>query len=156
MVLFFQAIGPSPPRNLRRIVIGPPSKRKHHVYWTASQETGGLAVNYSLKLCINDSVDADNGSCKWSSNSQCQPRNILGAIKEFSCVLEKHDFFSYTGEFCNYTICVVASNEVGTAKSCIFAPLVKSSLGKAIKYSTVKPVLSIPHIRQTPCIKVIP
>ena len=130
MVLFF--LGPSPPRNLRRSVVGPLGERKHHVYWTASQETWGLAVNYSVELCINDSIDADNNSCKWSRNSLCQPRNILSAIKEFSCVLEKTDFFSNTGEFCNYTICVVASNEVGTAKSCIFAPMVESGLGKAV------------------------
>ena len=131
MVLFF--LGPSPPRNLRRSVVGPlVDKRKHYVYWTASQEISGLAVNYSVELCINDSLDTDNNSCKWSSNSLCQPRNILSTIKEFSCILEKKDFFSYTGEFCNYTICVVASNEVGTAKSCIFAPMVESGLGKAI------------------------
>ena len=131
MVLFF--LGPSPPQNLRRSVVGPLLyNRKHYVYWTASQETYGLAVNYSVELCINDSIDADNNSCKWSSNSLCQPRNILSAIKEFSCILEKKDFFSNTGEFCNYTICVVASNEVGTAKSCIFAPMVESGLGKAV------------------------
>ena len=130
MVFFF--LGPSPPRNLRRSVVGLPGKRKHHVYWTASQETYGLAVNYSVELCINDSIDVDNNSCKWSHNSLCQPRNILSAIKEFSCVLERKDFFSSTGEYCNYNICVVASNEVGTAKSCIFAPWVDSGLGKAI------------------------
>ena len=130
MVLFF--LGPSPPRNLRRSVVGPAGERKHHVFWTASQETWGLAVNYSVELCINDSIDADNNSCKWSRNSLCQPRNILSAIKEFSCVLEKKDFFSKTGEYCNYTICVVASNEVGTAKSCILAPVLESGLGKAI------------------------
>ena len=130
MVLFF--LGPSPPRNLRRSVVGPAGERKHHVFWTASQETWGLAVNYSVELCINDSIDADNNSCKWSRNSLCQPRNILSAIKEFSCVLEKKDFFSNTGEYCNYTICVVASNEVETAKSCIFAPMLENGLGKAI------------------------
>ena len=116
--------GPRAPRNLRRSVVGPLGGRKHHVYWTASQETGGLAVNYSVKLCINDS---DHNSCKWSSNSQCQPRNILSANKEFSCVLKKKDF-SDIGEFGDYTVCVVASNEVGTAKSCIFAPYVKRGL----------------------------
>ena len=130
MVLFF--LGPSRPRNLRRSVVGPVDKRKHHVYWTASQETWGLAVNYSVELCINDSIDLDNNSCKWSGNSLCQPRNILSAIKEFSCILGKKDFLSKTGEFCNYTICVVASNEVGTAKSCIFAPMVESGLGKTV------------------------
>ena len=130
MVLFF--LGPSPPRNLRRSVVGPPGIRGHHVYWTASQKTCGLAVNYSVELCINDSVDADNNACKWSSNSLCQPRNILSAIKEFSCVLEKKDFFSDTGEYCNYTLCVAASNEGGTSKTCIFAPMVDSGLGKAI------------------------
>ena len=114
--------GPSPPRMLRRSVVGPLGDRKEYVYWTASQETGGLAVNYSVKLCINES------SCKWSSNSQCQPTNILSANKEFSCVLEKKVLFSGIGEFENYTICVVASNEVGTAKSCIFAPYVKTGL----------------------------
>ena len=118
--------GPSPPRMLRRSVVGPLGVRKDYVYWIASQETGGLAVNYSVKLCTNDSVDADHNhySCKWSSNPQCQPTNILSANKEFSCVLEKKDFFSGIGEFGDYTICVVASNEVGTAKSCIFAPYI--------------------------------
>ena len=130
MVLFF--LGPSPPRNLRRSVVGPPGERKHHVYWTASQETRGLAVNYSVELCVNDTIDADNNACKWSSNSLCRPRNILSAIKEFSCVLGKKDFFSDTGEYCNYTICVGASNEDGTAKSCISAPIVFIGLGKAI------------------------
>ena len=122
--------GPSPPRMLRRSVVGPLGDRKYYVYWTASQETSGLAVNYSVKLCTNDSVDADhnNYSCKWSSNPQCQPTNILSANKEFSCVLEKEVFFSVIGEFGDYTICVVASNEVGTAKSCIFAPYVKTGL----------------------------
>lgn len=130
MVLFF--LGPSPPQNLRRSVVGLLGKRKHYVYWTASQETYGLAVNYSVELCINDTIDADNNSCKWSRNSLCQPRNILSAIKEFSCVLEDNDFLSTTGEFCDYTICVEASNEVGTAKSCILAPMVEIGLGKAI------------------------
>ena len=118
--------GPSPPRMLRRSVVGPLGVRKDYVYWTASQETGGLAVNYSVKLCTNDSVDADHNhySCKWSSNPQCQPTNILSANKEFSCFLEKKDFFSGIGEFGDYTICVVASNEVGTAESCIFAPYI--------------------------------
>ena len=110
--------GPSPPRMLRRSVVGPLGVRKDYVYWIASQETGGLAVNYSVKLCTNDSVDADHNhySCKWSSNPQCQPTNILSANKEFSCVLEKTVFFSDFAEFGNYTICVVASNEVGTAE----------------------------------------
>ena len=118
--------GPSPPRMLRRSVVGPLGVRKDYVYWIASQETGGLAVNYSVKLCTNDSVDADDNhySCKWSSNPQCQPTNILSANKEFSCVLEKTVFFSDFAEFGSYTICVVASNEVGTAESCIFAPYI--------------------------------
>ena len=118
--------GPSPPQMLRRSVVGPLGVRKWYVYWIASQETGGLAVNYSVKLCTNDSVDADHNhySCKWSSNPQCQTTNILSANKEFSCVLEKKDFFSGIGEFGDYTICVVASNEVGTAESCIFAPYI--------------------------------
>ena len=121
--------GPSPPRMLRRSVVGPLGLRKRYVYWTASQETGGLAVNYSVKLCTKDSVDTDhnNYSCKWSSNPQCQPTNILSANKQFSCILEK-TVFSDIGEFGNYTICVVASNEVGTAKSCIFAPCVETGL----------------------------
>ena len=114
--------GPSPPRMLRRSVVGPLGVRKDYVYWTASQETGGLAVNYSVKLCINDS------SCKWSNNSQCKPTNILSANKEFSCVLEKKVLFLSIGEFGNYTICVVASNEVGTVESCIFAPVVENGL----------------------------
>ena len=118
--------GPSPPRMLRRSVVGPLGVRKWYVYWIASQETGGLAVNYSVKLCTNDSVDTDHNhySCKWSSNPQCQPTNILSANKEFSCFLEKKDFFLGIGEFGDYTICVVASNEVETAESCIFAPYI--------------------------------
>ena len=122
--------GPSPPRMLRRSVVGPLGLRIYYVYWTASQETGGLAVNYSVELCTKDSVDADhnNYSCKWSSNPQCQPTNILSANKEFSCVLEHQVFFLDFGEFGDYTICVVASNEVGTAKSCIFAPYVGRGL----------------------------
>ena len=124
--------GPSPPRMLRRSVVGPLGLRKDYVYWTASQETGGLSVNYSVKLCTytNDSVDADhnNYSCKWSSNPQCQPTNILSANKEFSCVLEHQVFFLDFGEFGDYAICVVASNEVGTAESCIFAPYVGRGL----------------------------
>ena len=122
--------GPSSPRMLRRSVVGPLGLRIYYVYWTASQETGGLAVNYSVKLCTKDSVDADhnNYSCKWSSNPQCQPTNILSANKEFSCVLEHQVFFSDFGEFGNYAICVVASNGVGTAESCIFAPYVGRGL----------------------------
>ena len=122
--------GPSQPRMLRRSVVGPLGFRKWHVYWTASQETSGLAVNYSVKLCTKDCVDADhnNYSCKWSSNPQCQPTNILSANKEFSCVLEKAVFVPGIREFADYTICVVASNEVGTAKSCIFAPCVERAL----------------------------
>ena len=130
MVLFF--LGPSPPRNLRRSVVGPLGERKHHVYWTASQETCGLAVNYSVKLCRRNSLAGDSNSCKLSSNSLCRPRNILSTIKEFSCVLEKKDFFSYTGEFDKYSICVVASNEGWTARSCRSAPFLDSGLGKAI------------------------
>ena len=115
--------GPSPPRNLRRSAVGVLGDREYHIFWTASSDTGGSAVNYSVKLCLNDS-SVENNSCKWSSKPQCMPTNITCTTKKFSCTLDRKPYY-------NYILCVVASNAVGNSESCISAPRIPSGLGKA-------------------------
>lgn len=130
---YFSSLGPpSPPRNLRRSVVGAlGANRQYHVFWSASHDTGGLSVNYSVQLCVNDSIEKLNNVCIWSSNSDCHPRNIITTKKDFSCILNKHDFENLCGMFCNYTLCVKASNDAGNATSCIFVPPIDRNSGKA-------------------------
>lgn len=119
---------PSPPRHIRRRVVGAFGfKRQYQIFWSASNNTGGSPVNYTVKLCLNDSLQnqSENNICKNSSSSACRPTNILSTNKEFYCILRKdYDFSTNCAEFCNYTICVVASNDVGSSESCVPAPYV--------------------------------
>lgn len=125
---------PSPPLNLRRSVVGLLGlEREYRMYWSASNDTGGLAVNYTVQLCVNDSLaNHSNNQCKFSSGSGCQVSNISDTNINFSCTLNiMVDFqFNTCDEFCNYTVCVVATNDVGSTASCIPAPYVDPSLGE--------------------------
>ena len=99
--------------------------REYRIFWSASNYTGGLPVNYSVKLCVNDSTAEDNGACKWSSNPECRPENVLSTTKDFFCVLQNtKDFVSPCEKTCNYTIVVVAANEVGSATSWRYLPFI--------------------------------
>ena len=122
---------PSPPRNLRRSVVGVLGRnREYRIFWSASNDTGGTAVNYTVKLCVNDSIATHNNVCRCSSNSDCRPAGILNTNEDFFCILKKSDFGPNCGEFCNYTICVIASNDFGSTSTCISAPYVDRNLGK--------------------------
>ena len=99
--------------------------REYRVFWSASIVTGGLPVNYSVKLCLNDSYVTNNGVCKWSSNPDCQPTNILSKDKDFFCVLlYSGDFISPCEKTCNYTLSIVAENAVGSATSWRYLPFI--------------------------------
>ena len=99
--------------------------REYRVFWSASSVTGGLPVNYSVKMCLNDSYAINNGLCKWSSNPDCRPTNILSKDKDFFCVLQySADFVSPCEKTCNYTLSVVAENAVGSATSWRYLPFI--------------------------------
>ena len=104
-------------------------KRQYFIYWSTSNSTGGSPVNYTVKLCLNDSLanQFENNVCKQSSSSACRRTNILSTNKEFSCILSESDFSKNYGDFYNYTICVVAANDVGKSESCVPAPYVSDS-----------------------------
>ena len=121
---------PSPPRNLRYSVIGNFGEREYRVFWSASSFTGGLPVNYSVKLCLNDSTENES-RCHWNFNDpDCRLANVLRTDKDFLCVLKKPgDFISPCVKTCNYTISVVAENAVGTATSWRYLPSVAPYLG---------------------------
>ena len=126
MCAFFSPDPPSSPRNLRYSVVGAMDvDREYRVFWSASSVTGGLPVNYSVKLCLNDSYVPNNGVCNWSSNPDCRPRNILTKDKDFFCVLQySGDFVSSCEKTCNYTLSVVAENAVGSATSWRYLPFI--------------------------------
>ncbi len=106
--------------------------REYRVYWSASRFTGGLPVNYSVKLCVNDSYAPNNGDCNWSSNPDCRPVRVLSTNKDFFCVLQKaQDFISPCEKTCNYTISVVATNDVGSATSWRYLPFIDTYSGNA-------------------------
>jgi len=131
MFPFFSSDSPSPPRNLRYSVVGA-IKREYRVFWSASSVTGGLPVNYSVKLCLNDSFATNNGVCNWSSNPDCRPTNVLSIDKDFFCVLRySGDFVSPCETSCNYTVSVVAENAVGSATSWRYMPLIPLYSGNA-------------------------
>ena len=101
------------------------------MFWSASKYTGGLPVNYSVKLCVNDSYEEHNGSCQWSSNPDCRPIHVLSTKKDFFCVLQAKDFVSPCKKTCNYIISVVAVNDVGCATSWRYLPFIPSYSGNA-------------------------
>ena len=109
------------------------SDREYRVFWWASSFTGGLPVNYSIKLCLNDSRD-NNNDCKWNfSDPDCRPANVLRTDKDFLCVLKKAgDFDSSCGKDCNYMMSVVAENYVGRATSWRYLPRVQSYSGNFV------------------------
>ena len=126
MFPFFSSDPPSPPRNLRYSVVGAMGlEREYRVFWSASSVTGGLPVNYSVKLCVNDSLAIKNGACNWSSNPDCRPSHVLSTDKDFFCVLwYSGDFVSPCEESCSYTVSVVAENAVGSATSWRYLPII--------------------------------
>ena len=134
MCAFFSPDPPSSPRNLRYSVVGAMYiYREYRVFWTASSVTGGLPVNYSVKLCVNDSYAVNNGACNWSSNPDCRPTNVLSNNRDFSCVLRKSgDFVSPCEKNCNYTLSVVAENAVGSVASWQYLPHIPLYSGKCI------------------------
>ena len=105
------------------------ANREYGIFWSASNDTGGTAVNYTVKLCVNDSIAIYNNVCRCSSNSDCRPTGVLNTNEDFFCVLKK-GVFGPCGEFCNYTICIIASNDFGSTSTCISAPYVGRNLGK--------------------------
>lgn len=120
---------PSPPRNLRCSVIGVYSDREYRVRWSASSYTGGLPVNYSIKLCLNTSMESET-ICNILNldDLDCRPENVL--TTDFLCVLKKReDFIPGYGKTYNYTISVVAENAVGSATSWRYVPFVPDRLG---------------------------
>ena len=106
-------------------MVGNFGEREYRVFWSASSFTGGLAVNYSVKLCLNDTSENES-VCKWNFNDpDCGLANVLRTDKKFLCVLKKaQDFILPCGKTCNYTISVVAENAVGTATSWRYLPFV--------------------------------
>lgn len=113
-------------------MIGVFSDREYHVRWSASSYTGGLPVNYSIKLCLNTSMENET-SCKILNldDLDCRPENVLRT--DFLCVLKKPgDFISGYGKTYNYTISVVAENAVGSAKSSRYVPYVRNYLGNFV------------------------
>lgn len=112
-------------------MIGVYSDREYHVRWSASSYTGGLPVNYSIKLCLNTSME--NETCKILNldDLDCRHENVLRT--DFLCVLKKPgDFISSCGKACNYTISVVAENAVGSATSWRYLPYVHDYLGNFV------------------------
>lgn len=138
MFPFFSPDLPSPPRNLSYSVVGVMDlEREYRVYWSASSFTGGLPVNYSIKLCVNDSYAESNGACKWSSNPDCRPTNILSTDRDFFCVLENADLVCPCNKYCNYTISAVAENAVGSAISWQYEAFIPSYSGNALPFHWV-------------------
>lgn len=132
-VSFFLSDPPSPPRNLRYSVVGAMHlEREYRIFWSASSLTGGLPVNYTVKLCVNDSFAVNNNACNWSSNPDCRPTNVLSTDKDFVCVLHKsRDFVPPCEKSCNYTISVVAENAVGTVSIWRYLPFIPLYSGNA-------------------------
>lgn len=125
---------PSPPRNLEWNAIGA-LDREVHVYWAASSYTGGLPIDYSIKLCLNDSVINPTPPlapmCKWIDKCHhVQPEhvNVFDDKRHFSCILKGDEYdFPGCGTPCSYSIYVVASNAVGSASTEIFLPILRFS-----------------------------
>ena len=107
--------------------------REYRVIWSASSFTGGLPVNYSIKLCLNDSSENERICKKNFTDPECRLANVLRTDKDFRCVLQKPaDFVSLCGKACNYTISVVAENAVGSATSWRYLPFVSSFSGNFV------------------------
>ena len=106
-------------------MVGTFGEREIRVFWSASCFTGGLPVNYSMKLCVNDSSVNEN-ICQWNfSDPDCRSANVLRTDKDFLCVLKKQgDFISPCGKACNYVLYVVAENAVGSATSWRYLPFI--------------------------------
>lgn len=110
-------------------MIGVYSDREYRVRWSASSYTGGLPVNYSIKLCLNTSMESET-ICNILNldDLDCRPENVL--TTDFLCVLKKReDFIPGYGKTYNYTISVVAENAVGSATSWRYVPFVPDRLG---------------------------
>ena len=102
-------------------------EREVHLYWEASSYTGGLPIDYSIKLCLNDSVMKpalpSALTCKWID--KCHYLNAPKNERHLSCILKgTDDFIPGCGTECSYSIYVVATNAVGSTTSAIFLPIV--------------------------------
>ena len=101
------------------------------MFWSASSYTGGLPVDYSLKLCMNDSVMnpvPPAKSCIWIH--RCQAVNVLNMNRRFLCILNKADPVAPCEWACNYSIAVIATNAVGSAISVTYLPAFTTFQGK--------------------------
>lgn len=104
--------------------------REYRVFWSASSFTGGLPVNYSVELCLNDSSENESTCERNFADPECRLANVLRTDKDFRCMLQKPgDFVPPCGKACNYTISVVAENAVGRATSWCYLPFVSSFSG---------------------------
>lgn len=120
---FCSADPPSPPRNLKSSVVGVYPLTQIRLSWSSSSYTGGLPVNYSIKVCKNDSITP--GACKWIKRAECKPVNVLSTKRDFLCILDKSDFKLSLGDMAYaYNISVIAANAVGSARTVIYLPYV--------------------------------
>ncbi|CAH3031117.1 unnamed protein product [Pocillopora meandrina] len=113
---------PSCPRNLNLKIYGVYPFTDVWILWSSSSYTGGLPVNYSIKLC-NDKPDnsCQKTACRLINIKECQPVNILSTTMNFKCILKT--FL----DACVYNISVMATNAVGSAQSLIYLPFISIS-----------------------------
>ena len=119
---------PSAPRNVSRSVIGITGLGRHYrVLWKASKDNGGLAVNYTVKLCQSDYSD-----CRNSVSPDCHVANVISPSKGFLCVLSTKDFahIKPAQQYSEHGLCVEASNVAGKNETCILADVVGAYEGK--------------------------
>ena len=101
--------------------------RKFIVLWTASKDSGGLPVNYTVKLCKKNS-----SVCTNSGSPDCHVTNVVSPSKGFRCVLSNSDFSILPAvEYSEHNLCVEASNAAGKSETCIHAGPVDAYAGKS-------------------------
>lgn len=117
---------PSLPRNLNYKIYGVYPYTEVWIRWSSSHYTGGLVVNYSIKLCHGNS-DCSKPPCKLIDMKQCPLANIRSTTTNFRCILKN---FVYTLGDCqsgDYNVSVVATNAVGSAQSSVYLPYITQS-----------------------------
>ena len=115
---------PSSPRNLNLKIYGVYPFTDVWILWSSFNYTGGLPVNYSIKLC-NENPDnsCQKTACRLININECQPVNILNTTMNFKCILKT--FL----DACDYNVSVMATNAVGGAQSLIYLPYISISSG---------------------------